>query len=623
MRGVGLRYRVDCPTTMNTCLKILLAAVMAGSPLLSHGAAVPVTKRVALGADALLQWDVLSGVFSPLRVNFGDPVSDDMGQAVSDTENIAQYPHSGTWDQLGFESVPAAPLRAVLASKGAPVPGAGVSGSGIPAGAVWARFGVPSINDSGQAVVLGTFKVGFVSTTAIFGWELADMAGTMRVIVKKGDSAPGLGTAVMSAFNDPLLNEAGQIVWMVSLANTPGAPAGIDTTNNAAIFLDPDGARPGAAFVVAQKGTEAADAAVWKAFGSLAFGGNAVMFTATLSGATKGDDSGLWVYNQPTSTLGRALREGDPARGSTIKTITALVARPGSPGQGRGVASDGVDDFTVFRTTLADTRQALGFVPQDNLGGFSRIAGGDAAGYGAGAKWQSFGIPTQAPWSAAVAFLGTVKSGTGTATVANNVAIFAEDDVDYITARIVSKGDTAAGVSGGIFSAFKDPVSASNRSVAFIASLKTAAGVTTANNDGIWFSDDTNGMRLVAREGAQPPEAPLGAQWKAFTSLALPEGRGPLFVATMHSKTGPASPGPGGITTANDVGLWATDSSGELRLLLREGDAIGASTVKTFMVLSSVVGSPAQTRSFNNSGSVIVRVTDLLGAQHLLHIAVP
>ena len=71
------------------------------------------------------------------------------------------------------------------------------------------------------------------------------------------------------------------------------------------------------------------------------------------------------------------------------------------------------------------------------------------------------------------------------------------------------------------------------------------------------------------------------------------------------------------------MGLWATDSFGELRLLLREGDIIGASTVKTFAVLSSVVGSPAQTRSFNNTGSVIVRVTDLLGAQHLLHIAVP
>ena len=71
------------------------------------------------------------------------------------------------------------------------------------------------------------------------------------------------------------------------------------------------------------------------------------------------------------------------------------------------------------------------------------------------------------------------------------------------------------------------------------------------------------------------------------------------------------------------MGLWATDSSGELRLLLREGDAIGTSTVKTFTVLSSVVGSPAQTRSFNRIGSVIVRATDMTGAQHLLHIAVP
>ena len=71
------------------------------------------------------------------------------------------------------------------------------------------------------------------------------------------------------------------------------------------------------------------------------------------------------------------------------------------------------------------------------------------------------------------------------------------------------------------------------------------------------------------------------------------------------------------------MGLWATDSSGELRLLVREGDAIGSSTVKTFTVLSSVTGSPAQTRSFNRIGSVIVRATDMTGAQHLLHIAVP
>ncbi len=134
---------------------------------------------------------------------------------------------------------------------------------------------------------------------------------------------------------------------------------------------------------------------------------------------------------------------------------------------------------------------------------------------------------------------------------------------------------------------------------------------------------DSSALTLIAREGTQPPEAPAGAQWKTFTSLALADGNRPLFVASMHSKTGTASPGPGGITTANDVGLWATDSAGSLRLLIREGDAIGTSTVKTMTVLSTVSGSPSQTRSFNNGGHVILRVTDATGAQHLVNIAVP
>ena len=163
---------------------------------------------------------------------------------------------------------------------------------------------------------------------------------------------------------------------------------------------------------------------------------------------------------------------------------------------------------------------------------------------------------------------------------------------------------TNSGFFGGAFSAFKDPVNASNRSVAFLGTMKTDAFVTitTANNDGLLWYQPATGLTFIAREGAQPPEAPIGAEWKAFTSLALPEGRGPIFVALMVSKTGATSPGPGGVTTADDVGLWATDSFGALRLLMREGDAIGASMVKTFTVLSSVVGSPAQTRSYNNTG---------------------
>lgn len=72
---------------------------------------------------------------------------------------------------------------------------------------------------------------------------------------------------------------------------------------------------------------------------------------------------------------------------------------------------------------------------------------------------------------------------------------------------------------------------------------------------------------------------------------------------------------------ASDFG-YSADYFGDLRLLLREGDAIGSSTVRNFTVLSNVLGSPAQAR-YNDSGNVIVKVTDAAGAQHLVLIAVP
>ena len=546
------------------------------------------------------------------------------------TVNASATDHAGNAAAGSFTVtvLPPLPVRTVLGSKGAALPGAGVLGSGIPAGAVWATFGVPSVNEVGQAVVLGTFKVGAVSTTAILGFEVADL-GTMKVVVKKGDAAPGIAGAVMSALTDPLLGPDGSVAWIATLSGA------VTLADNVAIFLDADGAGAASAGVIARKGLIPAGTLAWKAFASVALGGNAVAFTAVLETKTAGvspgpggvttlTDSGLWVYNRTNSTMALALREGNPLLGSTVKTIGALAARPGSPGQGRGLAYDGDQDYTVLRVTLGDARQALGYIGQDGTGDFSYVAGGDALGYGAGAKWQSFGLPTQNSGSAAMAFVGTVKALTGTATTLNNVAIFAEDDVNYEAARLVSKGD-AAGVSGGVFSVFKDPVSAGGRAVAFLGTMKVVPGITAADNDGVWSFSEVSGLDLVAREGFPAAEAG-GGVWKAFTSLALPEGRGPLFVASLINRTGttlPALPGPGGITTANDMGLWATDSLGALRLLLQEGDAIGASTVKTFVVLSSVVGSPAQTRSFNSGGSVMVKATDALGAQYLLHLAVP
>ena len=519
------------------------------------------------------------------------------------------------------------PVSTVLASKDSPVPNAGVPGSGILAGAVWTTFGVPSINDNGQVAFLASWKTGTVTSTGVF------VNGAL--VVRKGDAVPGLTNVVMTAIKDPLLGPDGSVAWIATLANAPTTTGAVTSADDAAILLDADGAGPVPATVVARKGGIATGAAIWNTFTSVALGGNSVSFTGTLvnktagtspgpGGVTTASDSGLWVFNRTTSTMNLALREGDLLLGHPIKTIFALVGLPGSPGQGRGAESDGTQDFMQVRVLLANNQQALGSIADDGSGSFDYVQTNDAPDYGTGAKWLSFGLPTQNSVSTAATFLGTVKSGTGTATSTNNTAIFSEDDTSYLAAKIVAKGDIAPGATGGVFSVLKDPVSASNRSVAFAATMKTLAGsVSSGDNDGIWWNDPSSALTLVAREGAQPPDAPTGAKWDKFSSLALPEGRGPIFVASMLSKTGTLPPGPGGVTTANDVGLWATSSTGSLRLLMREGDPIGTSTVKSFTVLSMVAGSPAQTRSFNNAGVVVLKVTDMAGAQHLVQIALP
>ncbi len=525
------------------------------------------------------------------------------------------------------------PVLSVLASKGAAVPGAGVLGSGIPAGAVWDSFGVPSVNDAGQVAFNATMKVGTKIKTGTFTGGPATV--TLQRVTGGGDPAPGIPSAVMSAMKDPLLGPDGSVAWVATLANAPGATGAVTPANNVAIYLDADGAGPNAATLVARKGDATSGGAVYAAFTSVAMGRNAVAFTATFvsniggvspgpGGVTLLSDTALCVYDRDNSTTGVALREGEVLLGSTIKTIAALVSRPGTAGQGHGVVDfSGGGSYTTARVTLTDKRQTIVGINQSALVFPFYTTGASAPDYGAGALWATFGLPTQNSGSA-FAFLGTVKPLTGTATTANNVAIFAENDT-YTLARVVGKGDSAA-VSGGTFSALKDPVNAGNGSVAFLGTMKanSTAGIGATNNDGVWSFTEVSGLTIEAWEGAQPPEAPLGAQWKSFNSLALAGGNGGvMFVGTMHSKTGLVSPGPGGITTANDVGLWAADGTGALRLLLQEGDTIGGATVKTFTVLSSVLGSPAQTRSFNNDGSVIVRVTDTTNAKHIVHIAIP
>ena len=161
----------------------------------------------------------------------------------------------------------------------------------------------------------------------------------------------------------------------------------------------------------------------------------------------------------------------------------------------------------------------------------------------------------------------------------------------------------ATGTSGAGFIALKDPVFAADDGLVFPATMKggTAVGLGTST---LWWKPPGKPLALLAQGGAQPGDVAVGAQFKAFTNLAVAanavpaDNRGPIFVATLVA-------GKGGVTAATASGVWAKDYTGATRALFRTGDAIAGKPLKKFTLLTASVGSTGVTRSFNNIGQVV------------------
>lgn len=526
---------------------------------------------------------------------------------------------------------------AVVQSTGQPVPGAGTV-AGIPAGAVWESFGVPSIIDGSKTAYAATFKAGGTVSSAIFAGDILAPAP----VVFAGDLAPDAtgataGRPVFAALRDPLLCEGGKVAFLATLTGSRVAAA-----SNQGIYTNLLG--DGSLREVARTGTHPAGTASgvrYKGFSGVAAVGSAdaskraVAFVATLvqglGGVTSANDVGVWLATDAGTKV--VLREGYlvtwVGKNRAVKAIAALAPRSGAAGHGHGLES-GI--FLSMRVDFTDGTSALMGANATGLVALSGLFGEAAPG---GGSFASFGLPVSAANTGvsifSFAFSAEVKNG---ASVLKGIFAHNPEDSYHLARYAVSGG--SAGSNGEKFASFGNPVLNEDGALAFAATL-SGTGVDSTNNQSLWTAVADAQPQLLARKGdaatgAQPAAViPSGVgptpEWVKFTSLALPPtGPGPYFVAKLLNRTGttlPAKPGPGGVTADNDTGLWARDSDGTLHLVLREGEVIGTSTVKTFTVLGAVSGSASQRRSFNNKGYVLVRVDDATGAQHLVLIGVP
>lgn len=507
----------------------------------------------------------------------------------------------------------------ILLSKAGAVPGAGTV-AGIPASSTWTSFGSPAVNDHGELAVIGSSRSPGATSRAICKFT-SDGTG-VKVLARVGQGVPGITGATFGSFRDPLIAGDGSVLFLATIKGE-----NITAANRAIlVWGSPDGA---SIEVVARVGSaiDALNGASLKSISAIALqSGRKAAFRGTLnSGGTVSTVNDLVVLSWLGADLKLAVRENS-ALGSlgVVKRIATLVGGTAAPGAGRGwLIGDEAGAVVGARITTADGVHRYVQIDAET-GAPVEIVNTAAASIGlpaapAGLKFKTLGVPSFSAGSeTSASFYGSL----------NTFSAILDLDRETGTSRVVQRiGGPAIGFAGATIRSLKDPVLSADGSQKVWDSLIKGANVLTNNDRVLYWTTDDSLPEVLAREGARPPGCPEGSQWKSFSSIAAVGGEcGPIFTGSMVAFTRVGTvkgPGPGGVTSATDVGLWGVDSLGGLRLLLREGQQIGTFTVRSFNVLKAASGSTGSSRSFNGNGEVVASVTSTTGTTHIIRLAIP
>ncbi len=138
---------------------------------------------------------------------------------------------------------------------------------------------------------------------------------------------------------------------------------------------------------------------------------------------------------------------------------------------------------------------------------------------------------------------------------------------------LAREGDQAPGTPSGVtfIGIPQSAIRLNNAGQVAFSSVVRGAGVTSANDRGIWFGSLAANLELVAREGDPAPGTDPGVVFREFVGLGasrenvvLNDAGEVLFLGII---TGP------GVMFGNDRGIWI-GTPGNLRLVVRSGDQV-------------------------------------------------
>ena len=498
------------------------------------------------------------------------------------------------------ESFTSPPFGATLIAK----TGDAADGTG---GGTYDAFGDVAINNNEKVTFAASLNLHKASPAIT---ELNDLGiwanqatGTLDLIAQTGEAAPGVTKGTFSIFGDPVYNENNQVAFGARLTGVTNAMAdGVWSTSSGALSLV---AQQGS-LARGRNGTTLTTYSALEAVG-LSDANTIIVANLTLGGGVTGsNDLGIWegtLY----SNLALVLRTGDTVGGKVISTMDLVSSQPLIEGQTRNFASH-TGDLAVL-ANFAD--RTTGIVR--SIGGTEDLADkvGDVAPGTGGATFSVFRSPVINNNNDHVAFEATLAAGSEVKST-TNAGIWADDGNGAL--QLVAR----TGQSGTNFLGLSDPLDNDNDVTAYAATYKSG----TTAVAGLFCS---NQSEPVAETHQQAPGFPTGVTFSTFDVMALANSGGAgndgglAFEATVTGA---------GVTSANNTGIWAVDSTGELQLVMRTGDTFNVASsgtpvykrVSELSFLPYATGVDGQTRTLAKNEDMAITVVFSDGTDAVFYV---
>ena len=429
----------------------------------------------------------------------GETSSDEPTDGPSTAPVVDDTNDTGLWSE-GSGSL------ALVAREGDAAPDAG--------GVVFDKFIASVINSAGEAAFMANLRTGATGPVVDGSndrglWSQG--SGSLALVAREGDTAPGTGDALFDILNFvPLIDPAGKITFLAKLRSGTGSPT-VDGSNDLGIWSE----RMGSLALVLREGDIAPGAGNAR-FDRLSFlktnGGGQMAFMGNLRLGTgspavdSSNDKGLW--SEDSGSLALLTREGNTAPGTGGATFNEF----GIP----ALNTVGKTAFVGFLnigtgSPAVDISNDLG-IWSNHTGSLTLVVReGDIMPGTGNARLLRFNNSFVINAAGDIAFPGLLHTGTGSPAVdgSNNKGVWLKNESGLTL--IARKGDIAPGTDNALFELFGTPVINDAGETAFLGFLRPGTGnpaVDGSNDLGFWVADSLGVLRLVVREGDPLEVAP-------------------------------------------------------------------------------------------------------------------